>query len=604
MDYFCKQKSISRLLINFSLILSIIFTYTYCYFGFTLCNKVYSQNNIDIGKQHQINEKNNFENLQQPNFAFSDTLIEKKNITEFEANSTLSNLFNSQLGTEYKNIDNWITINHDIYATRDSNQTIINKDNVANLQVKWKLFNNAEIQDPPIIIDDKGYVQDYSGHIIAFNIENGKIIWKVHVGTGPTMGLTFSNGVIFASTGFNASVVALETKNGKIIWQSPKLGDPKLGYNIPSAPIVWNKYVVVGSAAGGDEPNGVGLIQGNITALNISNGKIVWNLQTTAGKWVNSVNASPYNGDASAWSGGSLDPETGILYMPLGSPSPNFNASTRQETPNLYANRMIAINITNGHIIWSTPFIDFGTVLPVKVPDTHDWDTSWGSSIIKAKFDNGTLKKIVIGHDKMGNIMAMDASTGKEIWWNILGKQYNTDAIPMPNGSGMIWSYGIFNYHAINNNTLYITATNRGNNYFTDDDLKGHRINAPNTIERGLHNGTIAALDLRTGKLIWQYQTEFPPRVSPLVTNGILFAGIIPFSDKAISNHVKTTKSGIILALDKNNGKKMWEFNIDAPISPVGPSIGQGMLFVPTGKSQNDSKDKDNFGGAIIAFGL
>ena len=128
------------------------------------------------------------------------------------------------------------------------------------MEIKWILFNNAEIQEPPIIIGNTGYAQDYSGNVIAFDIKNGKTIWKVHIGTGPTIGLTFSNGVIFASTGFNSSAVALESKSGKIIWQSPKLGDPKLGYNVPSAPIVWNKNVIVGSASGGDEPNGVGQI--------------------------------------------------------------------------------------------------------------------------------------------------------------------------------------------------------------------------------------------------------------------------------------------------------------------------------------------------------
>ena len=43
----------------------------------------------------------------------------------------------------------------------------------------------------------------------------------------------------------------------------------------------------------------------------------------------------------------------------------------------------------------------------------------------------------------MGNVIAMDATTGKEIWWKTIGKQYNTDTIPLPNGSGMVWSYGV-----------------------------------------------------------------------------------------------------------------------------------------------------------------
>ena len=98
------------------------------------------------------------------------------------------------------------------------------------------------------------------------------------------MGLTFSKGVVFAATGYNAAGVwAINATDGKILWQSLKLGHPESGYNIPSAPIVWKDYVVAGSAAGGDEPDGVGLIQGNITALNATDGKILWNLQTTVG---------------------------------------------------------------------------------------------------------------------------------------------------------------------------------------------------------------------------------------------------------------------------------------------------------------------------------
>jgi glucose dehydrogenase len=531
-------------------------------------------------------------------------------------NSSSSDPFTSELGTGSKNNNNWITVNHDMYGTRSSNQTVIKKDNVNALQVKWRLISDVQIQDPPITVGNTGYVQDYSGTIIAFDTTNGKVLWKVHAGGGPTMGLTFNRGLVFSATGYNSTVVAINATNGMIVWQSPALGNSKIGYHVTTQPIVWKDYVIVGSAAHGDDTNGVLLVQGNITALNATNGRIIWNIRTTAGDWVKPGKAPAYNGDASAWSGGSIDPETGITYIPLGSPSPNFNATTRKG-PNLYANHMIAVNVTNGKMIWATPFIDYGTVLNVRVPDTHDWDTSWGSSISKVTFDNGTQKKIVIGHDKMGNIIAMDATTGREIWWKTLGKQYNTDSIPSSNGSGVVWSYGIFNYHAIDNNdnTLYIAATNRGVNYFTDKGVAGHRVAAPHTIELGLRNGTIAAMDLRTGKIKWQYQTEFPPRVSPLVTDDIVFAGYIPFTEKATSksstttaistNPARTIKSGVILALDKQTGRKLWEYNVSAPIGIVGPSIGNGMLFVPTGKIQaQQAKGMPKGEGSIVAFGL
>lgn len=498
----------------------------------------------------------------------------------------------TDIGVEEKNKNNWIMVNHDIYGTRNSNQTIIGKHNLDKLQVKWRLVNNVEIQDPPIIIGNRGYVQDYLGNVLAFDTSTGHIIWKIKAGIGPTMGLAFDNAVLFASTASKATIIAINATDGKTIWESQVLGDPKLGYKIDPFPIVWKDYVIAGSGGGSET------VRGNVTALNRTNGKIIWNFETTTGEWVK-PGKTPPNGGATAWSGGSLDPETGILYIPLGSAAPYYNATTRQ-TPNLYSNHMVALNITNGKIVWSTPFVAHGTVLDVKVPDTHDWDTSWGSSITKVILNNGTQKKVIVGHDKMGNVIAMDATTGKEIWWKTLGQQYRTDVIPLPNGSGIIWSYGVFSYHAVDNNTLYITATNRSLDYFTDG-ISGHVVGAPNTFGLGSFNGTIMALDLMTGKIKWQYQTEFPPRISPLVTDGIVFAGYIPYIGK--------TKSGVILALDKQTGKKLWEFDVNAPIGQVGPSIGDGMLFVPTGKGKMKNTIQglpkgEKIGGSIVAFGL
>jgi alcohol dehydrogenase (cytochrome c) len=573
-------------------------------FNITLVpTNVFSDQSLGETKQQQLSEK------------AAEGGVESTTMKHIMTNSQQS--FNSQdiklptstqqktdLGTEAKNKNNWVTVNHDIYGTRSSNQTIINKDNVGKLQVKWRLDNEFEIQDPPIIVDNRGYVQDYAGNILAFDTRTGHVIWKVHAGNGPTTGLAFGDGVLFASTASNATILAINSTDGKTIWQSHALGNPKAGYRIDAAPIVWKDYIIAGSA-GGSLPPGTGFVKGNITALNRTSGEIIWKLDTTTGEWVK-PGKTPPNGGAAAWSGGSLDPETGIVYIPLGNPSPNFNASTRQ-TLNLYSNHMVAVNITNGKMIWATPFIAYGTVLNVRVPDTHDWDTSWGSSISKVIFDNGTQKKVVVGHDKMGNVIAMDANTGKEIWWRTIGKQYNTNRIPLPNGSGMIWSYGVNNYHAVDNSnkTLYIAATNRGVNIFTNG-ISGYKIPAPHTIEQGLRNGTVVALDLRTGKIKWQYQTEFPPRVSPLVTDDIVFAGYIPFTEKAktssTTHGIKTQKAGVILALDKETGKKLWEFNVNAPIGDVGPSVGDGMLFVPTGKIEGLPRE-ERVGGSVVAFG-
>jgi alcohol dehydrogenase (cytochrome c) len=103
------------------------------------------------------------------------------------------------------------------------------------------------------------------------------------------------------------------------------------------------------------------------------------------------------------------------------------------------------------------------------------------------------------------------------------------------------------------------------------------------------------ALDITTGEIKWQLQTKYPPRISPLVTNDILFAGYIPFA--------KNMKTGVILALDKETGDRLWEKNVKAPIAPVGPSIGDGMLFVPTSRIQDLPKE-GSVQGSVIALGL
>ena len=186
-------------------------------------------------------------------------------------NSTSTNSIRTPNSSDYltltwnriKNTNNWITVNHDIYGTRHSNQTLINKENVTSLQVKWRLINDVEIQNPPIIIGNTGYIQDYSGTVIAFDADTGEVLWKVKAGNGPTMGLTFSNGIVFGVvTAYNATVVAINATDGKIVWQSPLLGDPKAWLQYPYPSHIMERLCDSWFRCGGDNPNGVGLVQG------------------------------------------------------------------------------------------------------------------------------------------------------------------------------------------------------------------------------------------------------------------------------------------------------------------------------------------------------
>jgi alcohol dehydrogenase (cytochrome c) len=237
------------------------------------------------------------------------------------------------------------------------------------LEVKWRLNSTYEIQEPPIIVGNTGYFQDYIGNIVSFDTLNGNINWKLETGGGPTIGLYYSKGSIYATVGTEAKIISINATNGKVIRESESLGDTGLEYVINSPHLIWKDYVLAGSGGSGLPP-GKGYVKGNITALNKTNGDIIWNIDTTTVEWVEGCRNLP-NGGVTAWSGGSIDTVTGTAFIPLGSASPNFNASTRM-TPNLYSNHMVAIDIQSGKIKWATPFIAHGTVLDVNVPDTHD----------------------------------------------------------------------------------------------------------------------------------------------------------------------------------------------------------------------------------------
>jgi alcohol dehydrogenase (cytochrome c) len=522
-------------------------------------------------------------------------------------NKTLPTSATSTLGTEPENKDNWVMANHDLLGTRNSNQTIIGKDNVNKLQVKWIFNDQSGIEQPPLVVGDRVYVQDNKAIVLAFDSKTGLNLWKTKIanGGGGMHGLSYDRGIIFGDGGAVPIVAAINATNGKIIWKSPMLGPPSIGYEVNSQPVVWKDYVVIGSA-GGDSPPNTGAVQGNITGISRTDGHILWNFRTTVGSWVG-PGKSPPNGGATTWSGGSFDPETGLLYYPTGNATPDFNATTRQGEQ-LYANHMLAINITNGKLVWATPFIAQGTALKnVKIPDTFDHDASWGSTISNVKFDNGTLKKIVVGTDKRGDVIAMDAATGKPIWWTVLGTIYGTNVDPQINGSGLVIpgaTGGVQAYHAADNdNLIYLATTSTTQNFF----LKGDSAFAEpviNATKSGFGNGTITSIDVKTGKIIWQTPIDFPTRVSPLVTNGIVISGYYssprkPYTANTFGLPIESPilPSGIITALDKNNGKILWQFNVGSAIGIGGPSIGNGMLFVSTGVSHGPI-------GSLVAFGL
>lgn len=508
---------------------------------------------------------------------------------------------------------NWTMVNHDNSMSRHSNQTAIGKDNVNQLEVKWILNTGSTIEDSPLIVGKMGYVQNNKYQVIAFDMGTGLNKWKYDPKTGssPSHGITYDKGIIYAPTGPNGTVVALNAENGTKIWESPALLPLGGSFVLTSPPLVWKDYLILGASFGDVVLQGAPATKGKVTALDKKTGEILWQINTTVGDWVKGENAST-NGGATTWSGGAIDTDKGIVYLPCGNPAPDFDTSSRPGE-NLYSNHVTAVNISTEKILWATPFVAAGTVLKATIPDTHDWDTCWGTNLVTINSSKGP-EKIVIGHNKRGDIMAMNSTTGEPIWWTNVALLYRTNVPATSNGSGAVWpspAGGVHAYSAFDENNIYVAVTNQGMNYFSRPG-EGHVEPAFESMPNGIGNGSIAALDLKTGKVKWEYKTDFPTWVAPLVTNGVVFSGTItavgnnetgvtyPFGDYGAPTETPLITSGILRVFDAETGKELWEFNVGAPIGIGGPSIGDGMLLVPTG----NMLEAGSSGGYIVAFGL
>jgi len=521
----------------------------------------------------------------------------------------------------------WPQVAYDASYSRNSPQTVIGANNVNQLQTKWIFNTNYAVESPPLIIGNTAYIQNNALQVFAVDLPTGlnKWIWDPNLPkigmnlprVSTSHGMTYNNGIIYAPTGPNGTVVALNAQNGKKIWETEPL-DNGPAFRNSAPPVFWNGIIVAGSALGDEPPFGVAQ-KGTVTGIDMNSGKKLWQTPLAVGPWVTTAPNATENGGATAWTGGAIDTDQGVVFLPIGNPSPDFLPDARAPVAaEEYSNRVIALNITDGKILWATPFIAQGSVLPKVVPlDGHDWDTAWGTNLVTVNMGQGP-QKVVIGHDKRGDVMAMDAATGKPLWWVTLTALQNADQNPTPQGTDIVIpgpGAGIEAFTATDGTKVYAAVSNTAGRYYSQQPpflagtgtlLEGGFVPDFSVFPNGYANGSVTAVDIRTGKVVWTHPTDYGTFVSPLVTNGVVFSGQLtdqgkPYTYSDFGGPVTSPllSSGMIMALDANNGNLLWQYNCGAQVAVGGPSIGNGYLLVPTGGLQNN-----NNGGYVIAFGL
>jgi len=288
--------------------------------------------------------------------------------------------------------------------------------------------------------------------------------------------------------------------------------------------------------------------------------------------------AQSFAGTDGGWGGSdAYDPQTGIVYVGTGQPSPDWNATTRPGL-DLWSSSVLAIDETTGKLVWA---------FQTSPHDLSDYDCSWSVMLANATV-NGQTQKAVMKGCKNGYFYALDAATGKMLWYfdaptilratasAILDPTNKTDMVKpwanypsvKPYVQNPCHSGGIESdpaYDPVSNIAVVVTyncplwdsvipTTGAGVPYGSiglDLSYAGPRMP---------WNTTIWAINVDTGKPLWQYPIpDIGFRGGVDVTGGLV---IVPAAD------------GYLRALNEKTGQLVMQRNIGAALCTE-PAIGQ-----------------------------
>jgi alcohol dehydrogenase (cytochrome c) len=180
-----------------------------------------------------------------------------------------------------------------------------------------------------------------------------------------------------------------------------------------ATPIAWNGLVFIGNA-GGDFKGG----KGHMYALDAKTGKIVWQFflvpkaegdivrgpegaSPLDGSTWNNILGAPISGGG-AWTSTTLDPATGLLYVPVGNPAPDFDNSVRPGD-NLFTGSVVVLDATTG------AYKNHFQLVP---RDWHEWDVS--NPPILINMAGG--KRLMAESPKDGHLYAFDLADNKLLY--------------------------------------------------------------------------------------------------------------------------------------------------------------------------------------------
>lgn len=514
----------------------------------------------------------------------------------------------------------WLHVNGGYAQTRYYPGTKINTRNVKKLRPAFVFQTEVleSMQVAPLVVDGVMYITTSFNHVHAIDAVTGEQYWHYKHDMGPitvyccgpnNRGVAAYDGMVYMGT-LDARLVALDAKTGKRVWDV-EIANPEKGYSETMAPIAVDGKIIIGTN-GGEYG-----IRGFVKAYDAKTGDLEWTFYSIPEKGHEGVwethdavgrdmlrdiakekrDLAEKGGDfykvlgGGVWMTPAVDLDTRTVFFVVGNPSPDLYGDIRPGD-NLYTNSMVAVDLDSGKYKWHFQYI------------AHDvWDLDAVSPVIltEAKGKDGKMRKVAVHGGKTGFIYVHDRETGELIRHSEpMVPQENVWVLPTPEGARMLpganggveWSP-----KAINPKTRLVYAANlhQPMTYHVEpaEYPGGDRLwlgGAFKVIPGERQWGRLAAVNMDTGKMEWNVDTEQPLMGGVLATaGGLVFTG---------------EGNGWFRAYDARNGKKLWEFQCGAGVNAPAVSYEiDGKQYIAVAAGGNNQLDFKR-GNNIFVFSL
>ncbi len=475
---------------------------------------------------------------------------------------------------------NWLTYWGDYRGTHATALTQITPANAGALRGVWAYqFGGPRNESTPIVVDGLMFVTGPNNDAAALDARTGRTLWTyrrripddVHsfCTVMTNRGFAILGDRLYMAT-LDAFLVALDAKTGNRIWEVP-VDDYKKGFSITHAPLAIDGKIIVGVTSGECGLNGF------VDAYDAATGKRLWRLWAIAQP--GDPNRATWSGNSAdtgggpTWMTGTYDAETHTLYWTTGNPAPDYDGSVRLGD-NLYTCSVLAIDPDTGRMKWHFQFTPH---------DTHDWDANETPVLIDAVFRRQP-RKLLIQANRNGFYYVLDRLTGEflhgkpfvKITWatglDAKGRPLvipHTDPTPEGNyvcpdaSGGANWAAPSYDARL---GFLFVAVRESCATYFSK--FKEPEPGQPYTGSGQQEDprmggaGAIRALDALTGDIRW----SFPLHI------GNVAAGVLSTATGVVFG---CSGDGYIFALDARTGKELWRYQTGAQIrnSPIAYAV-------------------------------